>query len=58
MIPSKVARPTNSRLARVCTTRTEWPALIASRVSSTALYAEIPPVTPRRILAMVAFYPR
>ena len=35
--PSKVARPTNWRLAGVCTTRTAWPAAVASRTSSTAL---------------------
>ena len=35
--PSNVARPTNSRLAGVWMTRTEWPAAVASRTSSTAL---------------------
>ena len=35
--PSKVARPTNLRLAGVCTTRTAWPAPVARRTSSTAL---------------------
>jgi hypothetical protein len=34
---SKVARPTKLRLAGVCTTRTECPAPVASRTSSTAL---------------------
>ena len=37
VMPSNVARPTNRRLASVCTTRTECPAAMASRVSSTAL---------------------
>src|SRR5690349_23459243 len=57
VIPSKVAAPTKRVAAGVCTTRTEWPALAASRASSTALYAEMPPVTPRRILAITAPYP-
>ena len=37
VMPSKVARPTKRRLDSVCTTRTECPAAMASRVSSTAL---------------------
>jgi hypothetical protein len=37
VIPSNVARPTNSSERAVCSTRTEWPAFPASRVSSTAL---------------------
>jgi hypothetical protein len=49
---SKVARPTNFRLVGVCTTRTECPAPVASRTSSTALYAAIPPETPSRMRAM------
>ena len=52
--PSNVARPTNSRLAGVWITRTEWPAAVASRTSSTALYAAIPPLTPSRIRAKYA----
>ena len=37
VMPSKVARPTKFRLAGVCTTRTECPALVARRTISTAL---------------------
>ena len=52
--PSNVARPTKFRLAGVWMTRTEWPAPVASRTSSTALYAAIPPLTPSRIRAKYA----
>src|SRR6266542_4363574 len=51
-MPSKVARPTNSSEARVCRTRTACPDLVASRASSTALYAEMPPLAPSRIRAI------
>jgi hypothetical protein len=37
VMPSKVAAPTNLRLAGVWTTRTECPALMARRANSTAL---------------------
>ena len=37
VMPSNVARPTKWRLAGVWTTRTEWPALMSRRTSSTAL---------------------
>src|SRR4051812_25078427 len=56
-MPSNVAAPTKRSLEGVWTTRTAWPALMARRASSTDLYAAIPPVTPRRILAMAAPYP-
>src|SRR5688572_29380513 len=51
-MPSKVAAPTNCCAAGVCTTRTACPARVASRTSSTALYAAIPPDTPSRIRAI------
>src|SRR5579884_1751652 len=44
---SNDARPTNRWLASVCTTRTACPALTASRTASRALYAAIPPLTPK-----------
>src|SRR3954451_1346052 len=47
--PSKVALPTKCRLAGVWITRTACPSTVARRTSSTALYAAIPPETPRRI---------
>ena len=37
VMPSNVARPTKRSAASLCTTRTECPALMASRASSTAL---------------------
>src|SRR3954449_5397110 len=49
--PSKVALPTKWRLEGVWITRTAWPAPVARRTSSTALYAAIPPETPRRMRA-------
>src|SRR5690242_1634004 len=52
VIPSNVARPTNSSDARVWSTRTAWPALVARRTNSTALYAEMPPLTPSRMRAI------
>src|SRR5690349_17233068 len=49
VMPSNVAAPTNIWDAGVWTTRTAWPALVARRTNSTALYAAIPPETPRRM---------
>ncbi len=40
------AVPTKRRLVGVCTTRTAWPAPVARRTNSSALYAAIPPLTP------------
>ena len=47
-----LAGPTKRVEASVWRTRTAWPARIASRTSSTVLYAAIPPLTPSRIRAM------
>ena len=44
---SQVGRPTNSSAARVGMTRTSCPASRSRRRSRTALYAAIPPATPR-----------
>src|SRR5690606_5896274 len=44
---SQVAAPTNRSAAAVGTTVTRWPASVSSRSSSAALYAAIPPATPR-----------
>src|SRR5215217_7570379 len=52
VMPANDAAPTKRAAFGVWTTRTAWPALIASRVSSSALYAAIPPVTPIRMRAM------
>src|SRR5690606_10982605 len=44
---SNVTGPTNSRAARVSTTSTVAPSSVRSRASCAALYAAIPPATPR-----------
>src|SRR5215204_4848411 len=48
VMPANEAVPTNRVDASVWITRTAWPALIARRASSSALYAAIPPLTPSR----------
>ena len=52
MRPAKDAAPTKRWEDAVCTTRTSWPAFVASRTSSSALYAAMPPETPSRRRAM------
>src|SRR5690606_32191724 len=47
VIPSKVAAPTNSRAPAVMTTSTVAPAVTRPRATSAALYAAMPPETPR-----------
>src|SRR5690606_21762841 len=44
---AQVASPTNRRAAAVGTTRTSWPDSVKSRSNSHALYAAMPPPTPR-----------
>src|SRR6476646_9771045 len=50
---SNVTSPTNFRADRVITATTSWPCCCNQRATSTALYAPIPPVTPRAINAIV-----
>src|SRR6476646_10370609 len=50
---SNVTSPTNFRADRVITATTSWPCCCNPRATSTALYAPIPPVTPRAINAIV-----
>ena len=45
--PPRWARPTNSSAAAVGTTVTSWPDSVKRRSSSQALYAAMPPLTPR-----------
>src|SRR6478672_7745754 len=52
VMPSNDAGPTNRVAPSVISTRTPWPAFVARRTSSSALYAEIPPVTPSRMRAI------
>ena len=49
---AKDAAPTNRCAVGVWITRTAWPAFVARRTSSSALYAAMPPLTPRRRRAM------
>src|SRR3954467_12024356 len=51
VIASNVSGPTNFVADRVITAATSWPRFCSPRATSTALYAPIPPVTPRAISA-------
>src|SRR4249919_1451511 len=52
VIASNVIGPTNRVAACVITATTSWPRFCRPRATSTALYAPMPPVTPRATRAM------
>ena len=55
VIASKVTGPTKRVAECVITATTSWPRFCSPRATSTALYAPIPPVTPRAISDMCSW---
>lgn len=53
----QVAAPTKCSAASVGTTRTSWPDSVSRRSSSHALYAAIPPATPRTTFGLPSTVP-